>query len=80
MYAHQHYDYPTIDAIDYFRPAKVDKFTLNKNVRSYYTMEMETNIELGTSDSPCDDNLEYSYSKERIDQLCLERGLISFLV
>ena len=71
MYAHQHYDNPTINAIDYFWPGKVAQFTLNKNVRSYYTMEMETMSELETSDAPCNDNIEYSYSKERIDQLCL---------
>ena len=68
MYAHQHYDYPTINAIDYFWPSKVAKFAINKNVHSFYTMEMETNSELVTSGAPCNDNSDYSYSKERIDQ------------
>ena len=70
LYAHEHYDYPTIDAMDYFWP-RVAKLSINKNYHSFYTMEMETHSELRTSEARCNDNNEYSFSKERINQLCL---------
>ena len=68
IYAHQHYDNPTIDALDYFWPSKVAKFTIKDMVTNYYTMELDTTEDLETSEAPCSIDSEYSYSKEGTDK------------
>ena len=67
IYAHEHYDSPVIDAVDLFRPSKVEKFAINEKHHTYYTLELETSAKLKKTDALCNADSEYSYSKERTD-------------
>ena len=69
IYAHQHYDNPIFDAVDFFWPSKVAKFTIKEKFQSFYNMELETTTKLETNDAPCNIDSEYSYSKEGTDEL-----------
>ena len=69
IYAHQRYDDPVIDAVDCFWPSKIAKFVIKEKFTNFYTMELETTSELDTSDTPCNVDSEYSYSKERTNEL-----------
>ena len=67
IYAHQRYDDPVIDAVDYFWPSKIAKFVIKEKFTNFYTMELETTSEHETSEAPCNMDSEYSYSKEGTD-------------
>ena len=67
IYAHQRYDDPVIDAVDYFWPSKIAKFAIKEKFTNFYTMELETTSELETIEDPCNMDSEYSYSKEGTD-------------
>ena len=68
IYAHEHYDSPVIDAVDLFRPSKVEKFAINEKRHTYYTLELETSAKLKKTDALCNADSEYSYSKEITDR------------
>ena len=69
IYAHQHYDNPIIDAMDYFWPSKVAKFVIKDKFSNFYTMEMEKTSEQDTSEAPCNVDMEYSFPQEGYDKL-----------
>ena len=69
IYAHEHYDNPVINAMNYFWPSKRAKFEIKEKFTNMYTMELDTTLELRTSDAPCNMEPEYSYSKEGIVKL-----------
>ena len=63
IYAHQHFDNPIVDAMDYHWPIKVTKFAIKAKFSTFYTMEMLKMSERGSNYSPCNLDLKYSYSK-----------------
>ena len=63
IYAHQHFDNPIVDAMDYHWPNKVTKFAIKAKLSTFYTMEMLKMSERGSKFSPCNLDLKYSYSK-----------------
>ena len=67
IYAHQHYETPVVDAVDYFWPSKVEKFVIKEKFTNYYTMELETTAKLEGTGAPCNVDSEYSYSKVDAD-------------
>ena len=75
IYAHQHYDNPIIDAMDYFWPSKVAKFVIKDKFSNFYTMEMEKTSEQDASEAPCNADLEYSFPQEGTDILDLNFGI-----
>ena len=75
IYAHQHYDNPIIDAMDYFWPSKVAKFVIKDKFSYFYSMEMEKKLELDTSETPCNVDMEYSFPQEGYDKLDFNFGL-----
>ena len=67
IYAHQNYDIPLMDAMNFFWPTKIAKLDIKEKMNTFYTMELEKSLELGASDAPCNADLEYTFTEGGTD-------------